>query len=39
MNSAIGKIMYSGYAEGTENTFYTNASQVYNWENSIIISG
>lgn len=39
MNSATGSIMYYGYAEGTGNTFYTNAYQVYDWENSIIING
>ncbi|MDE5937012.1 MAG: hypothetical protein K2G83_06380 [Ruminococcus sp.] len=39
MNSATGKVMYTGYAENSVNTFYTNNSQVYEWENSIIIAG
>lgn len=39
MNPATNKIMYYGYLEGTTNTFYTNSSQVYEWEDSIIIAG
>ena len=39
MNSATGSIMFTGYAEGTTNTFYTNSSQVYEWKNSIVIAG
>lgn len=39
MNSATNSIMYTGYAENSVNTFYTNSSQVYEWENSIIIAG
>lgn len=39
MNSATGSIMFSGYEEGTENTFYTDSNQVFNWVNSIIIDG
>lgn len=39
MNSATGEIMYTGYAEDSVNTFYTNSSQVYEWDTSIIIAG
>ena len=37
MNPATNSIMFSGYLEGGSNTFRTNDTLIFDWENSIII--